>query len=1194
VTEEKPPESALPADNSSPADAASAEQQPTADAAPAEPPPPEPLTPERLAAENRRNDLFIIGGVIVVAFLMGAFKINDPMLWVHLKSGSVIAQQGIPDKDPFSYTAADRRWVNSQWLFDWALYRVELAESRSRVLHLADEYQQLLEDSRKPKLDEMGRDTNKPLPKETLTSFDRALAELRDSATKSDSAAMRLAAERMAEEVRRAGLKAAPDDPLTGQPSFRAIARYQSPGGGGLIKLMSPVVLKCVLLAAAAGVLLFVRRPESTFWWTSVVTVATLVGMSDRLTLSPEVFSLFFLAIVFWILWQFDSGRPGRVWLLVPLELVWVNLDGLFAIGLLPPVIVLLCNLVSRTRAADLGTLGAAVAASIVATLVNPFHVLVWGQSFSWIATMLGRLDFVAASLGTVCGLDAEWIDRALERGSDLITIAPDLAPPLSRALTTAVAVPAIRSRSSVLAAYLPMMVTTALIVLAIVSSFMNRRAIPKSRVVVLVVFTGLFLVAYRFVGLAALAAGVTLSLNGQEWFVRRFGEETRITRGWLVWSQGGRAVTVAGLAALAFAAITGWIGAGASSTFGFGIRWAGIDLDAARLLRAANLKGRAINTVPLQGNLLIWANYPNQVYVDGRASLHRPLLDEFTTLKLALRDDDKRAWQPVLDKHSVSHVLLNLGLQADRVTFRRTFGAMLGSKDWKLVHLDSTHAVFGRVDFPVDHPLASDAAWFRQNTFDPTRLAFKTNSERLPDPPPPVTPPTFVDRLWRTRRTALGQSELADHLLDPRLVAGSESSEKPQLQPENCLLAVRAARRQIANEERVSSRSYAALSDAYFFLFNMELATGQQPDAHDIRRLELLAALHQLVTANPTHVLGRLHLAFRYLTLNFIDLADEHLDVAINLLPEEAVVPILMEGGQVQNVAKTDLIGISERLKINIERVKSDMIQLGTELNSPGMRVNYYLQRGCPGLAIQELTEAVALSLGSGDASPMLADLYIRTGQAGDVDRGAERELRSIEGTAGERPGVLDEMWGKVKLMQGDYEAAKTFWEKAIAETRHTMIKDMISIAVGGIRHGGVLNMALEPFDRVDDADRQARLEFQLGMLQLEAGEPNESLRHFEQSLAVRNDAPYRPLIGFYMEAISGKKLEPLPEPPKEDEAAGAGTEPAKSESAKDPPPGEQSKPAKPAEPSGAEPAKKDKTSQPDPADAAPAKNDK
>src|SRR6058998_689176 len=69
---------------------------------PAEPegPPPEPLTPERMAAENRRNDLFIIGGVLVVAFLFGSFKITDSDIWLHLKSGWQIDQEGVSATDP--------------------------------------------------------------------------------------------------------------------------------------------------------------------------------------------------------------------------------------------------------------------------------------------------------------------------------------------------------------------------------------------------------------------------------------------------------------------------------------------------------------------------------------------------------------------------------------------------------------------------------------------------------------------------------------------------------------------------------------------------------------------------------------------------------------------------------------------------------------------------------------------------------------------------------------------------------------------------------------------------------------------------------------------------------------------------------------------------------------------------------------
>src|SRR5438093_12295295 len=72
-------------------------------------PPPQPLTPERAAAENRRNDLFIAAAVVVLAFLLSSFKVAESNVWLHLRSGWRIHQEGIPTFDPFTYTVNDRR-----------------------------------------------------------------------------------------------------------------------------------------------------------------------------------------------------------------------------------------------------------------------------------------------------------------------------------------------------------------------------------------------------------------------------------------------------------------------------------------------------------------------------------------------------------------------------------------------------------------------------------------------------------------------------------------------------------------------------------------------------------------------------------------------------------------------------------------------------------------------------------------------------------------------------------------------------------------------------------------------------------------------------------------------------------------------------------------------------------------------------
>src|SRR3990172_7432451 len=94
----------------------------------------EPLTPQRQLSENRRNDVLIAGGVVVLAAILACHKINNGDFWVHLKSGWYMGTQGsIPETDPFSYTAEGRPWVNPSWLYDRAVYALQSALQRTRL-----------------------------------------------------------------------------------------------------------------------------------------------------------------------------------------------------------------------------------------------------------------------------------------------------------------------------------------------------------------------------------------------------------------------------------------------------------------------------------------------------------------------------------------------------------------------------------------------------------------------------------------------------------------------------------------------------------------------------------------------------------------------------------------------------------------------------------------------------------------------------------------------------------------------------------------------------------------------------------------------------------------------------------------------------------------------------------------------------
>src|SRR6185312_4281286 len=83
----------------------------------------EPLTPERALAWNRYYDRYLMGGVLLLVFLVSAHKITgaggQSVLWTLLKTGEMTVRTGLPvTTDPYSYTEAGARWVNIPWIFE--------------------------------------------------------------------------------------------------------------------------------------------------------------------------------------------------------------------------------------------------------------------------------------------------------------------------------------------------------------------------------------------------------------------------------------------------------------------------------------------------------------------------------------------------------------------------------------------------------------------------------------------------------------------------------------------------------------------------------------------------------------------------------------------------------------------------------------------------------------------------------------------------------------------------------------------------------------------------------------------------------------------------------------------------------------------------------------------------------------------
>jgi hypothetical protein len=124
-----PPEPPQPGDP--PGDEAPREPDPAAAAAtPTPPPEPAPEPPPAPAARpatwplwHAGADTTIVVLTVGLAFLVASFAARNSDLWLHLGAGKLLTTGEYRlGSDPFSFTAADRAWVNHSWLFDLAAY----------------------------------------------------------------------------------------------------------------------------------------------------------------------------------------------------------------------------------------------------------------------------------------------------------------------------------------------------------------------------------------------------------------------------------------------------------------------------------------------------------------------------------------------------------------------------------------------------------------------------------------------------------------------------------------------------------------------------------------------------------------------------------------------------------------------------------------------------------------------------------------------------------------------------------------------------------------------------------------------------------------------------------------------------------------------------------------------------------------
>jgi hypothetical protein len=71
---------------------------------------------------NHRWHLVVLVALLALAFLLGCFPMGDFDVWWHLRTGQLILERGeVPRTDWFTYTNANRAWIDVYWLFQVGL-----------------------------------------------------------------------------------------------------------------------------------------------------------------------------------------------------------------------------------------------------------------------------------------------------------------------------------------------------------------------------------------------------------------------------------------------------------------------------------------------------------------------------------------------------------------------------------------------------------------------------------------------------------------------------------------------------------------------------------------------------------------------------------------------------------------------------------------------------------------------------------------------------------------------------------------------------------------------------------------------------------------------------------------------------------------------------------------------------------------
>ncbi len=420
----------------------------------------------------------------------------------------------------------------------------------------------------------------------------------------------------------------------------------------------------CFMVAAFAIVYL-IGCDKEKYVVAAVFTVPAIIMTSERFLVRPFIVTILLLAVYLLIL-ERHRTRGGKAIFLLPLfQILWVNMHGLFVLGLILPAVYLGGRLIeSRFRLPwvedeagespcknGIGPLAAVLAIMLFESFLNPYTIDVALYPLTLFREVQSGANVVAGSVAELSSpLAGSDPSRAVRYFRWMLWIVP---------------------------------ITFAL----------NWRRLNLTHAALFAAFLYLGLIARRNMDLFSVVAIplAVINVNGFLDDLPRYLKREDISRvlrvGQLVLSP----LIVVAMLLLIFKVATNryFIEDRDLTRFGFGISKHAHPVKAANFIDAANLGGEMFND-PSIGGYLIWRLFPGRrVYFDGRWEVYGP--EFFENFKMVCSDPD--LFEEQAEEMGIGYAVFphNLGHMSRLLT------RMTDSPDWRLVHFDEISMVFAR-----------------------------------------------------------------------------------------------------------------------------------------------------------------------------------------------------------------------------------------------------------------------------------------------------------------------------------------------------------------------------------------------------------------------------------------------------------------------------------------------------------------